>query len=268
MDAALLASVCLAGAIATPAIARTIDIDREKAREILCRTGVKLVPEGERTVLGRKLVEAGVYSVNADWFAGLRLALAGGFALACLPLLFFGLDLFWVILLSPLLYAIPGFWLNSRISRRKSRIRFQLADFSVLFSTALAAGADILLALEETAKSIGGPLAEEVNRTLKECRTNKSITEALTEMADRCNVNELRDLVQAVMHSYRYGTPLADSMRNFAERMRSVRRYEAMEAASKLSVMLVVPVLVFILFPSMLVLFYPAAVQLMRAFGM
>ena len=267
MDAALAASLLAAGAVAAPALARSVRVERERVHEVLCRTGVRLVSEEERTALGRKLAEAGLYDVSPDWFAGLRWALAGGFAALCLPLLLFGLDFFWVVFLAPVLYVLPGAWLDSRISRRKSQIRLSLADFSVLFSTALSAGADVMLALEEAAKCVGGPLAEEVDRALKECQTGGSVTEALVGMAERCNVDELRGLVRAVVQSYRYGAPLAESVRAHAERMRSARRFEVMEAAGKLTVTMVVPVLLFMLLPSMLVLFYPAVVQLMQAFG-
>lgn len=268
MDTAFAAAVLAAGAVVTPTLARTVGVDRKKVYEVLCRTGVRLVPEEERSELGRKLAEAGLYDVSPDWFAGLRWALAGGFAILCLPLLLFGIDLFWLVFLAPVLYFLPGMWLNSRISKRKSQIRLSLADFSVLFSTALSAGADIVLALEEAAGCVGGPLAEEVDRALREYRTGQGMVDVLVSMADRCNVDEFRSLVRVVVQSYRYGAPLAESMRAHAEQMRSVKRFEVMEAAGKLTVSMVIPVLVFILVPSMLVLFYPAAVQLMSAFGM
>jgi len=268
LDTASIAALLAAGAVVTPALAKTITMDKDKMREVLCRTGVKLVSEEERGEIGRKLAEAGLHNISPDWFAGLRWALAGGFAALCLPLLLFGLDFFWVVFFAPVLYFLPGVWLNSRISKRKSQIRLSLADFSVLFSTALSAGADIVLALEEAARCVGGPLAEEVDRALREYRTGQSMSDALISMADRCNVDELRSLVRVVVQSYRYGAPLAESMHSHAEQMRTVRRFEVMEAAGKLTVTMVIPVLLFMLLPSMLVLFYPAIVQLMEAFGM
>lgn len=265
-DIAVLAAIAAAGAVAVPAVVRQKVADRKDFREMLCRTGVRWASGDERTAIELKLAQAGVEE-RPEWFAGLRIVLAAGFAILCLPLLILGLDLFWVIFLAPFLYFAPNMWLSRRIEARKSAVRLSLPDFSVLLSTALAAGADAPTALREAAEGVGGPLEKEIGRALREHDLGRSLTDALAEMAERVDVNELRALVRTIVQAYRYGTPLAEAMRAHAEQMRTVRRFEIMEAAGKLTTKLIAPVMVFMLLPCMVSIFYPAAVHLMKAFN-
>lgn len=237
---------------------------RGQAKEILCRTGTRFASVEERSTLKRKLVQAGL-ELSPEWFAGLRLALSGGFALIGLPLLLLGLDLFWIVLFAPLLYLLPNVWLNSRITKRKSEIKKGLEDFSVYLSVSLAAGAGLSVALKEAAEGVEGPLKDEVLRALRSYELGKAMSDALEELAERADVNELRSLVRVIVQAYRYGSPLADSMRAHSERMRTVRRFETMEAAGKLTVKLIFPVLVFMLAPAMVTVLYSPIMNLLDA---
>ncbi|MGQ9498557.1 MAG: type II secretion system F family protein [Desulfotomaculales bacterium] len=265
LDLAVLAAMAAAGAVAVPAVARQKIAGRQDFREVLCRTGVRWASEDERTAIGLKLAQAGVEE-KPEWFAGLRVLLPAGFAVLCVPLLILGLDLFWAVFLVPLLYFAPNVWLSRKIEARKSAVRLSLPDFSVLLSTALAAGADAATALREAAEGAGGPLKKEIGRALREHDLGRALTDALTDMAERVDVNELRALVRTIVQAYRYGTPLAEAMRAHAEQMRTVRRFEIMEAAGKLTTKLIVPVMIFMLLPCMMSIFYPAAVHLVKAF--
>lgn len=265
MDKAAISALLIGGTVLLPAVGAGISRSQVSAQEVLCRTGVRWSSEEERSALARKLAQAGL-DVKPEWFAGLRLALSGGFVVACLPLLLLGMDFFWLILLAPVLYFLPGIWLNGKISDRKSAVRMSLADFSIYLSTALSAGADVQTALREAANGTGGPISQEVGRALKEAGLGRNIADVLLEMAERVDVDELRSLVRTIVQAYRYGAPLAETMRAHAEQMRTVRRFEVMEAAGKLTVKLTVPVMVFMLLPCLIALGYPALVSLMKAF--
>lgn len=265
MDIALAVAMTASAAVLVPALKRAWPEKEVEPKKLLCRTGLKWSSEEDRNALARKLAQAGIEE-PPEWFAGLRIALPAGFALLCLPLLILGLDFFWVVFLAPVLYLLPGIWLNGKIDARKSAVKLSLSDFSVLLSTALAAGADPATALREAGESIGGPLGQEVRRVLQEHAVGRSLTDALTDMAERVDVDELRALVRTIVQAYRYGAPLAETMRAHAEQMRTVRRFEVMEAAGKLTVKMTVPVLIFMLLPCLIALGYPAGVALLRAF--
>jgi tight adherence protein C len=252
--------------LAVPSLARLMPKDRKQIDDFLCRTGTRWSSEEQKTALGIKLEQAGL-DISPEWFNGSRLLVSCGAGLLYLPLLLTGSDLFWLVFLVPLLYFLPGMWLNSKVANRKSAIRLSLSDFTVLLSTALAAGADISASLREAAAGTGGPLAQEIDRALKEYGAGRNITDALTDVAERCDVDELRGLVRTIVQAYRYGAPLAQTMRAHSEQMGTIKRFEMMEAANKLSVKLVIPVLLFMLVPCMIALGYPAMVSLLEAFA-
>lgn len=249
-----------------PTLAKSISSSEVQAAEVFCRTGLRWSSEQERSKYAKKLAQAGI-DRKPEWFTGMRLTLVSFFLILCIPLLLLGMDLFWLVLLAPVLYIMPDVWLNDRISKRKSEIRLALADYVLFLSTALAAGSDIRSALREAANAVGGALKQETGRVLLECSTARSFNDAVTDMAERCDVDELRALVRVLVQANRYGTPLADVMRAHSEQMRTVRRFEVMEAANKLSVKLVFPVLVFMLGPCMIAMGYPAMVSLLSAFA-
>ncbi len=264
-DVATVAALLAGGAVLLPSLGKVVPANKARVSEVFCRTGLRFSSAEERDRLAKKLAQAGIKE-KPEWFLGLRLSLVGGFLVLFIPMLLVGTDLFWLVLFAPLLYLVPGIWLNGRISKRKSEIRLALADFTLFLSTALSAGSDIRLALWEAAEGAGGALREEVERALLESSTGKRLADALDEMADRCDVDELRTLARVLNQALRYGSSLAEIMRAYSEQMRTVRRFEIMEAANKLSVKLVLPVLLFILGPCMIALGYPALVALLKAF--
>ncbi|MGB9849113.1 MAG: type II secretion system F family protein [Moorellaceae bacterium] len=263
---AVTAAALTAAAVAMPALSRLLPRNREQFNDLFCRTGLRWASEEERNALAMKIARAGL-SFTAEWFAGLRLCLVAAYILLCLFLMLMGTDMFWVMLFAPLPYVLPGVWLDGRVASRKSAIRLSLADFTVLLSTALSAGADPALALREAAGGVGGPLAAEVERALMENASGRGLVDALTDMAERCDVDELRALVRTITQAYRYGAPLADSMRAYASQMRTVRRFESMEAASKMSVKIIFPVVIFMLVPALVAIMYPAVVSLLQVLG-
>lgn len=266
LDVAAVAALLTGGAVLLPSLGRFASVNRVRASEVFCRTGLKLSSSEEQSSLAKKLAQAGIKE-KPEWFLGLRFSLVGGFLVLYIPLLFMGADIFWLVLLAPILYFVPNAWLNSRIARRKSEIRLALADFTLFLSTALSAGSDIRLALREAAGGAGGALQEEVERALLESSTGKRLSDALDEVADKCDVDELRTLARVLNQALRYGSSLAEVMQAHSEQMRTARKFEIVEAANKLSVKLVVPVLLFILGPCMIVLGYPAVVGLLKALG-
>lgn len=119
-------------------------------------------------------------------------------------------------------------------------------------------------ALREASLRIGGPIAEEVEKALTEEGSGKPISEALMDMAERCDIDDFRSLAKQISQSFRYGSSLAESIKDHSEQIRLNRRYEIMEAANKLSIKLIFPVLIFILLPTMVVILYPVVVSLMQ----
>ena len=83
-------------------------------------------------------------------------------------------------------------------------------------------------------------------------------------LANRTEVEELRSLAVTLIQTDRLGTSIGQSLRVLADSMRFKRRQRAEEAANKVSVKLVFP-LVLLIFPELLiVLVGPAMIDVFR----
>jgi tight adherence protein C len=95
-----------------------------------------------------------------------------------------------------------------------------------------------------------------------ELRAGSSRERALRNLALRTGVEEIDTLVAMLVQSDRFGTNISDSLRVHADSLRTKRRLLAEEAAAKIAVKLLFP-LIFFIFPSMLlVLLGPAFISI------
>lgn len=107
-------------------------------------------------------------------------------------------------------------------------------------------------------------LAEEMQLVTLELRAGSSRERALRNLAMRTGVEQIDGLVAMLIQADRFGTSVADSLRVHADTLRTKRRQRAEEAAGKVALKLLFP-LIFCIFPSiMLVLLGPAILQLFR----
>jgi tight adherence protein C len=86
-------------------------------------------------------------------------------------------------------------------------------------------------------------------------------------MADRTDVDSVRNLVTMLIQSEQLGTSVARTLRIHADTLRTQRVQAVEEAAAKLTVKLLFP-LVFFIFPSLfIVVLGPAIISIMATFG-
>jgi tight adherence protein C len=104
-----------------------------------------------------------------------------------------------------------------------------------------------------------GPMADELNLTLREIRLGKGRNEALIDMGERIGLDELKAFVTAVTYIARLGGSLVDVIRIQAAAMRLKRRQRAEEKAMKTPVKIMIPLVLFI-FPSMFIVILGPAV--------
>jgi tight adherence protein C len=98
-----------------------------------------------------------------------------------------------------------------------------------------------------------------------ELRAGNSKERALRNLALRTGVEDIDTLVAMLIQAERFGTSIADSLRVHSDTLRTKRRLRAEEAAAKIPLKLLFP-LIFNIFPSLLlVLLGPAGINLMQA---
>jgi tight adherence protein C len=151
-------------------------------------------------------------------------------------------------------YMMPGFILDSKISKRQKILRLSLPDAIDLMVISVEAGLGMDQAISYVGKElrIAHPeLSDELGLMSLEVRAGIRRTEALHNLADRTGEAEIRKLVSVLTQTDRFGTSMANALRTHSEYMRIERRQQAEERAAKIGVKLVFPIFFFIL-PSML----------------
>jgi tight adherence protein C len=109
-------------------------------------------------------------------------------------------------------------------------------------------------------------LGEEFSLTWAEISISPSREQALANMAERVNLPSVKSVMGTLIQSLRFGTPLAQSLRNAAGEMRNHQMIEMEERANRLPAMLTVPVMLFIMPTMFLIVGGPAAIRLMEMF--
>lgn len=243
---------------------------QEKAEQFLQGIG-KLLPEsGEKQVSGlkRRLQQAGFRRPDtALAFRGARLILI----LFLVSLVYFsgsyGNKPFAMVLAVGAGVLLPDMWLSRRVRLRRHRIRLALPDALDLMVICVEAGLGLdqaVVRVAEELKIVHPELSEEFRLVNLEMRVGKSRQDALRALSARTGEDDIKSLVGMLIQTERFGTSVAQSLRVHSDTLRTKRRQRAEEAASKTPVKMV-PVLVFFIFPALLVVILgPALISLSR----
>ncbi len=173
-----------------------------------------------------------------------------------------------VVLLSASVgYYLPNLLLNHRIEVRKREIFDSFPDALDLLTICVEAGLGLEAALNRVADEIhlkSQILGQELQLVIMELRAGFSKERALRNLALRTGVEDIDLLVAMLIQSDRFGTSMGDSLRIHAENLRTKRHQRAEEAAAKISLKLLFP-LIFMIFPTLMVILAgPAAIQIYR----
>jgi tight adherence protein C len=165
--------------------------------------------------------------------------------------------------------SLPVLFLKNAASRRYQLIRRQLPDALDLLVICAEAGLSLDAALTRVAREMGGSapqLADEVGLTAIELGFLPNRRQALLNLIRRADLPPIRAVVNTLMQTERYGTPLAHSLRVLAAEFRDDRMMKAEEKAARLPAIMTVPLILFILPCLFVVLIGPAIIQVIETF--
>src|SRR6266581_6937553 len=169
---------------------------------------------------------------------------------------FFGDNMIAAILVGVVLgFMAPDVVLTQLISRRQGSIRRALPDALDLLVICMEAGLGIDQAMVRVGEEIrltSPALAEEFQIINREQRAGKPRLDAWRSMAERLDIEFVRQFVTMLVQTERFGTPIAHALGVFADTLRSRRMQSAEEVAAKTGVKLLFPLVLFI-FPSIFV---------------
>ncbi|MEH6831016.1 MAG: type II secretion system F family protein [Sulfitobacter sp.] len=130
-------------------------------------------------------------------------------------------------------------WISMKAGKRMSMIEEQLPDAVELMVRSLRVGHPFTNAISIVAKEIQDPLASEFGIISDEAAYGRDIGEALKEMAERLDMQDLRFLAVAVTIQQQSGGNLAEILAGLAKvirsRFRLFRRVKAITAEAKWS---------------------------------
>ncbi len=173
-----------------------------------------------------------------------------------------------LILLPILLGAlIPDMLVTRLIQRRKTNLQRALPDALDLAVICVEAGLGLdqsLVRIGEELRNVHPSLAEEFNLYSLEVNAGKKRSEALRNLGQRTDLDDLKSFSAVLIQTDRFGTSVAQALRVFSDTMRSKRRQRAEEHGAKMSIKMIPP-LVFFIFPAIFVVVTgPAVIAIIR----
>ena len=131
------------------------------------------------------------------------------------------------------------FWVSHKAGKRLGMIEEQLPDAVELMVRSLRVGHPFSSAIQIVAKEVQDPLASEFGVISDEAAYGREIGEALKDMAERLDMQDLRFLAVAVTIQQQSGGTLAEILAGLAKviraRFRLFRRVKAITAEAKWS---------------------------------
>jgi tight adherence protein C len=149
-------------------------------------------------------------------------------------------------------FYLPVLWLSSQIRRRQRKIVRQLPDILDLLTICVEAGLALDQAIQRVVEKSDNELSQEFGRYLHETRLGRSRREAFESMAYRMEVPDVTTFVAAVIQATDLGVTMARILHVQADQMRVRRRQRAEQEAHRAPIKMVFP-LVFLVFPSILI---------------
>jgi tight adherence protein C len=164
-------------------------------------------------------------------------------------------------------YFLPVLWLRVVAHYRKKELNRTFPDAMDLLMVCVEAGLGIDSAIRRVSQEIyitSPELAKEFRLLSLELKTGQPRNTCLKNLARRADLPDVNNLVSLLIQAEKYGTGVANALKVHAEEMRQRRYSRLEEAAAKLPVKLVVPLILFI-FPGLFVVIMgPAAIQVLR----
>jgi len=113
------------------------------------------------------------------------------------------------LFLGVLALMLPPIILELAISSRQRKFSNQLLDFLILIKGAVQAGYGLMQAFDLAIKEIPAPASEEFSRVIREVRLGLTLEDALTNLSNRMNNDDLYIVVTAIIINTQVGGNLS-----------------------------------------------------------
>jgi tight adherence protein C len=174
-------------------------------------------------------------------------------------------------------HHLPDLLLRGQADRRRARIQAQLPEILDMVAVTVGAGIGFDAAIvtvterarrqQERSGDSPGALMEELLDAVRRYQLGRPLLESLRELADRVDLPDLSRLVVALEQAKRQGTALVETLAMQREDIRRRALERAEERAGRNSIVILVPMVLFIMPALLLVLTAPGALILLQGGG-
>ncbi len=164
---------------------------------------------------------------------------------------------------------LPQLQLGGKAKKRKTEIRFKMPDTLDLMVVCVEAGLGLDATFQRVAEEterMAPEIAYELKRLNKELSAGISRIEAFSALGSRAGVDELRSLCSMIIQADKMGVSISDTLRVYADDLRVKRRQKAEELASKASIKMTFPLVLFIFPPLFIILIGPVVINALKSF--
>lgn len=176
-----------------------------------------------------------------------------------------GITVLILLVLAAIGYYLPNLVLARMIELRQRELFENFPDAIDLMTVCVEAGLGLDAAMAKVGEEMrlsSKALADEFHLVGLELRAGRSREQALRNLALRTGVEEIEALVAMLVQSDRFGTSTAASLRVHSDTLRTKRSQRAEEAAAKIALKMLFP-LIFFIFPALfVVLLGPAIISI------
>ena len=234
---------------------------------------MQFAPRELRNMMEQMLFRLGVqeqWSIS-NLVAGWVISVTVGFLLAMLVIFKSDLHLSQQIALMTLGIVggalVPFLILQSAIRQRKALLRRQLPEFLDFLCVSVQAGLSFDGAVAKIVSRMKGPLVDEFRRMLRDMSLGMTRQRTLTQLAKRCDLEEIYLFTASVIQAEHLGTSMSKTLKTQADNMRDRHRQAVRTAAMQAPIKIIFP-MVFFIFPSIFVMVvFPAALSLLKSLG-
>lgn len=158
-------------------------------------------------------------------------------------------------------------FLSVHVTKRRQRIEKQLPEVLDLLSVSVEAGLGFEQSIGLVVKNMEGPLIDELTVTCREMAMGRPRKDALILLGERCGLDEVKVFVGAVVQAGQLGISIKNVLQSQSAAMRQTRKARIQEKASKISVKILIPMVLFIFPVIFIVLLGPAVISILKALG-
>ena len=166
--------------------------------------------------------------------------------------------------------VVPEYVLRALVARRVRSMTAVLPDALDMMVMCLESGLTVERAMMTVAEGLApleANLAREFRQIEAELRLGSDKRSVLGEYYRRTEIDGLRDFAMALIQADRYGTPLSQSMKSIAADERLQKANRIATQAERLPVLMTLPMLLFVVPGTMLLVAGPAFLSAVTALG-